>query len=197
MSEEVDKIRQILIDRARREAREIVEKAKMEARRIIEEALRQRDEKVRRVREEVLDKARKKAEEEILLVKIEAKKRIAKAKNEILNNLWSKVVEKLASESTGRRESLRKLLLEALNAIPSPNVVIYVSEKDRKLVEEVLSEINVGKKILDVRVCDILGGVVVESTDKLIRIDNSYDVRLSNIKYMYLHIITKKLFGVE
>ncbi|HIQ03267.1 MAG TPA: hypothetical protein EYH40_02470 [Desulfurococcales archaeon] len=197
MSEEIDKIRQILIDRARREAKEIVEKAKMEARRIIEEALRQKDEKVKKVREEVLEKAKKKAEEEILLVKIEAKKRIAKVKNEILSNLWSRVIEKLASKNTGRRESLRKLLLEALEAIPSPNVVVYVSERDRKLVEEVLSEVNVGKRILDIKVCNILGGVIVESADKLIRIDNSYDTRLSSIKHKYLHIITRKLFGVE
>ena len=197
MSEEIDKIRQTLIERARKEANEVIEKAREKARRIIEEALRQRERKIQQVGQEIMGNAKRKAEEEILAVKIEARKEITNVKNEVLKEIWSKVISKLREGEFDRKESLKRLLLEALNEIPVQKVIIYVREEDKGIVKEILSEISTNKEVIDIRSCNILGGVIVESEDSLIRIDNSYDTRLSSIKYRYIHNIFRKIFGVE
>lgn len=197
MSEEINKIREALIERARKEANEIIEKAKEEAKRIIEKALREKEEKIRKIKEEIVEEAKRKAEEEVLSEKIEAKKKIAHVKNKIINEVWSKVRERIEQGNFDREKSLRKLLLESLEEIPSSDIIIYVNKNDKPLLEKILQEIVIKKRIINIRECDILGGVIVESADSLIRIDNSYDTRLSSVKYRHIHAIARKLFGVD
>lgn len=197
--EVVKRIRGKLLEKAREDAKRIIEDAKREAERIIKEAEKKWKEKVEEIRKEVLEDARRKAEEILIDAQIKARMKITNEKNKIIELLMSKIEELIEKGTYDRSESLRKLAIEAIRQSELKEVIIYVSRNDKELMERLRSSIEneLNVKINDIKEANIRGGVIVESIDGSIRVDNSYDVRLEMIKTKLLPQIYKELFSGE
>ncbi|MEM4601116.1 MAG: V-type ATP synthase subunit E family protein, partial [Sulfolobales archaeon] len=81
--------------------------------------------------------------------------------------------------------SLKNLLIESISAAENSlgklsKLTVYVSERDFELAKEVVKEIATSSKLeLELRTAGISGGVIVEDHEGRIRIDNSYDSRIT------------------
>jgi len=198
MQQEVaERIKEKLLEKAREDAKRIVEDAKREAEKIINEAEEKWKKKVEEARRKIIEEAKREAEEILVDARIKARMRITEEKNRVIEQLLGKVEELVDKDVFNREESLRKLLEEAVKQSRLNEVVIYVSSRDIKLMQSLKTRIEseLKVKIIDIREANIKGGVIVESVDGGIRIDNSYDVRLELVKMRLLPEVSKELFS--
>ncbi len=192
---EIERLREAILEQARNEAERIVKDAEERAKQIIEEAKRRKEEEIAEARKRVLEEVGYEAR--ISEAKIRARHIVAKAKNEVLEELRKRVLEELSTlPVTMRRESLRKLLQEVLaSGAVQGSVRIYVSKRDVREVENVVRELGVESRVIEIVPTDIVGGVIVESGDGLVRIDNSYEARLDTYLRTRASQIARELFG--
>ena len=197
--EVVKRIRDKLLEKAREDAKRIIEDAKHEAERIIREAEEKWKKKVEETKKKILEDAERKAEEILIDAQIKARMKITDEKNKIIELLMNKIEELIEKGTYDRSESLRKLAIEAIGQLELKEVIIYVSRNDKELMEKLKSSIEneLNVRINDIKEANIRGGVIVESIDGGIRIDNSYDARLEIIKTRLLPQISKELFSGE
>jgi len=197
--EVVKRIRDKLLEKAREDAKRIIEDAKHEAERIIREAEEKWKKKVEETKKKILEDAERKAEEILIDAQIKARMKITDEKNKIIELLMNKIEELIEKGIYDRSESLRKLAIEAISQLELKEVIIYVSRNDKELMEKLKSSIEneLNVRINDIKEANIRGGVIVESIDGGIRIDNSYDARLEIIKTRLLPQISKELFSGE
>ena len=191
----IERVREAVLERARKEAEKIIEDAKRKAEEIVSKARRDYEIRVRRKKEEIVSKII--SEESIKYIRkvVELNVRLTNVKNEVLNNLLEGIKVRLRECSDDvRRKSLRKLLSEVLESgvIPSNiKIVIKVTKKDLRIIKDVLKELNIEDRVLRIDTLgdDFLGGVIVESEDGVLAIDNTYKARLEKL----LPILTKAL----
>ena len=192
----MDRLREAVLAKAREEAERIIREAEERARRIVEEA----EERKRREIEE----ARKRLYEEvgyearIAEARIRAAQLIAKVKNEVLEELRKKVMDRLSSLSEDeRRRSIEKLLWEALGSgVIGERFRVYVAKRDSVLAEDVVTATGLRDRVVAVIGReDLVGGIVIESEDGSTRVDNSYSTRLEMVLRRRASEIAKALFG--
>jgi len=192
----VERLREAVLSKAREEAERIVREAEERARRIVAEA----EERKRREVEE----ARKRLYEEvgyearIAEARIRASHIVSEVKNTVLEELRKRVMEKLSSLSDEeRRRSLRNLLSEALSrGIVQGRIGIVVSKRDCQLVHDVIASMGLRDRIAFIECSErISGGIVVESEDRSVRIDNTYETRLDMFLRTNSSRISSELFG--
>lgn len=71
---------------------------------------------------------------------------------------------------------------------------MYVNSKDLNSARKVLKDLKLSDS-MDIETNDnILGGVIIESWDHRVRVDNSYDARLNSYIEKHLSQIGKALF---
>jgi len=191
----LEELRKAVIERAMLEAEEIVREAQKRAESIIKEA----EEKKRAIIEEERRKILSELGLEVKLAEArrEARLIIARTKHEIVEELKKNIRELLDTMSEDvRRNSLKKLLLESLNELRTcgfsvENIVIHVSPRDKKIIEEVLREMNIKASIIEDQ--RITGGVVLSTPGGEVYIDNTYETRLERI----LRSVLSELFKAE
>lgn len=159
------------IDEAKKEAQEIMSKAKS---RINDYKKKLEDDKEKFI--ENLEKMK------IAQARSEAKKLILDKKKEIIDSVFEKVKQKLATlKDSERKKYLQKLAEKAKNEIEI--ATIYCSKKDIKFLED-----------FNCKETESTGGVIAENKDKSVRIDYSFETILSDIKENLIQEIAKKLF---
>ena len=175
-----------IIEDARRRASEIIRRAEEAKRRAVEE-------EKRRVRDEVEYDAR------IVEASMAARNMITRAKSEVIEELRGRVIELLNTMSPAARlESLKRLLREAVESgVFQGRIRVYVVERDRELVERALHELGLDDRVVGIATLsdDALGGVVVESEDGAVSIDNSYRTRIGTVLRRLMPWINSELFG--
>ncbi|NPA97615.1 MAG: hypothetical protein GXO32_08450 [Crenarchaeota archaeon] len=192
----MDRLREAVLAKAREEAERIVREAEERARRIVEEARerkrREIEEARRRLYEEVGYEAR------IAEARIRAAQLIARVKNEVLEELRAKVMDRLSRLSEGeRRRSVEKLLWEALGSgVVGDRFRLYVAKRDSAIAEDVVTATGLRDRVAAVVGReDMVGGVIIESEDGSTRVDNSYSTRLSMVLRRRAGEISRALFG--
>lgn len=199
MSMGLEVLREGIITKANEKAREILENAERKARELISESLRIYEERVKEAKErrikELKEDYERKFVEELSRLNME----LLKAKNEILNDIKFRVISEVSNVSPNiRKESIRGLLKEVVNS----NVIrvekgftVYVIRKDLDLVSEVLREEGLDR-IVNVRLLDdkYLGGLMVESSDGELLIDNTYLTRIDNALNLVLRKLNEYVF---
>lgn len=114
--------------------------------------------------------------------RLEAKKMLLAFRKDFVDGVFSSVRERLAGlPDSVRREHLKKLLEKASSEIKVGTV--YCSKKDGKYVK--------GRTVKET---DLLGGLIAESPDGLLRVDYSYDSILKQVKDAMLPELNKFLF---
>ncbi len=196
-------LRDALIRRAREEAERIVKEAKDRANKIIEEAKRKFEERIRRERSELLSKIIEEESRKYTSKIVELNKEIVNVKNEVLNELKMKILNNLRSLSKEERErSLRGLLREAINSglFRNYKVIVKVVPDDVEIVKKIIKRDKELRNLvikIDKLSNEYVGGVILESEDGSIVLDNTYLARLDRLLPSIIRRLNKEVFGVN
>jgi len=191
-AEEMRVIKEKLLSEAREKAENIVREAEEKANEII----RQAQEEWRRRYEEYKRQELKKIYEKNAQIESEARLKariiVSQTKAEIIEKLFEDTKRKLEDRQFDVKKSLELLLTQSLKEASAIKKIV-VSSKDKKILEDIISEF--GLKNIDIKENEnMIGGLIVESIDGVI-IDNSYDTRLLNLKEKKLNEIQRLLWG--
>ncbi len=172
---------------------EIINKANEEAEKIRKEAETKAEEIVAAAKKNAqgyLDKAKEETDKiievlqrrEVASAALEAKKKMMAAKKNMIDSVFASVVEKLKKMPKKERKALiEKMLKSASKQIKL--AVVYCNELDAGFVK--------GYKTVKQ---DMLGGIIGETSDGLLRVDYSFETLLDEIREKHLSEIVSELF---
>ena len=163
-------------------ADEIVADAEADAERIREEAREEADRRIEQEREQELSGA-----------KLEAKQQRLEARREVLEEVRGDARDRIAAIDGDEREDLtRTLLATAAEEFAADETVrVHGHEDDAELLETVVDDFEgfaVGDPV------DCLGGVVVESDESRVQVNNTFDSVLEEVWEDNLGEISARLF---
>ncbi|ELZ03984.1 V-type ATP synthase subunit E [Natrialba asiatica] len=163
-------------------AEEIESAAEADAEEIVAEADAEADREIEQLREQRLSSA-----------KLEAKQKRLEARRDVLGNVREDVEAELASLEGDTREELTRDLLDAASSEFDENddVSVYGRSDDRELIESILADYD-GYEFAGEYDC--LGGVVVESEQSRVRVNNTFDSVLEDVWEDNLREISTQLF---
>jgi V/A-type H+-transporting ATPase subunit E len=172
---------------ARREAERIVQEADTEARRIERVKLRKVKAACASERAGVVYKAT-----------LEAKNELIKAEEEVVEKAFKLASDRLARivETDEYQGILQGLLDECLEVLEGEEIELTVRDEDRVRVEEMMAGRGIDYRFSDAP-SDCSGGLAAATTDGRIKIDNTFESRLSRAKETMRREIAQTLFGLS
>lgn len=174
-----EEIREEAADRAD----EIVAEAEAEAEELLEEREAAVERQIEQEREQALSSA-----------KLEAKQARLEARRDVLEDVHEQTEAALAELSGDQREELTRALLEDAASEFDGDIVVYGRSDDESLLQSLVDErdgYSYGGEH------DCLGGVVVESEQSRVRVDNTFDSVLSDVWEDSLKELSTRLFDDE
>jgi len=193
---ETDKIREAILKKAQEEADKIVQEAEAKAREMKAQAERQRDARFEEQKKKIISDARRKASRTIAQASLTARKNILQAKDDIIREVLARVREELSTNIT-RKEVFVHLIEETVAAFEMDDKVnLRVAPKDLEIIREIVGENGtLQEKINEIGEFNCIGGIMAETTDGMVSIDNTFDMRLDMLLPKILPEIGRKLFG--
>lgn len=193
---ETDKIRNAILKKAKSEADQIIADARTRATVMIDKAKEQRRYRFEDEKKKSISEARREASKLVAQSSLKSRQDILREKDAILNTIIEKVKDEL-SRTAMDKESFFSLIRETVEAFETDEqVVIFVSPKDLTTVRRFIEEDSDLKgKISDVKELDCLGGILAQTMDGMVNIDNTYDTRLEMLMPKILPEVGKNLFG--
>ncbi|AIU69415.1 ATP synthase subunit E [Thermococcus eurythermalis] len=199
---------ELIIQEINREAEQkiqyIINEAKEEAEKLKEEARKRAEAKV----EWILRKAKTQAEIEkqriIANAKLEVRKKKLAAQEELIRKVLESLKERLASLSEDEYfPMVVGLTANAVEELGVDRVVLRSNDRTLKLIVERLSEFKeklreaLGKdvEVIVGEPIQTIGGVLVESPDGTVRVDNTFESRIARFESELRATIAKALFG--
>jgi V/A-type H+-transporting ATPase subunit E len=179
----LEELKRTVLNKAKLEAEEIIRDAYEKAKSIIREA----EEK----KKAIIEEERRKSISELGLeaklaeARREARLIIAKAKQEVVDEIKGRIKEILENMSVeSRRNSLKKLLYESLEELKKcgfgvEGIIVYVSPRDKSIIADILRELGVNAEIVEDR--GISGGLLISTPNGEISIDNTYEARMEKL----------------
>jgi len=163
-------------------AEEIVSAAEADADEILEAAEREVEREIEQLREQRLSSA-----------KLEAKQKRLEARRDVLGEVSEQVEAELAALEGETREELTRTLLEATSEEfdDGDDVRVYGRSDDQELLESILEEYDGYEYAGEY---DCLGGVVVESDQSRVRVNNTFDSVFEDVWEDNLREISNRLF---
>jgi len=178
-------------EQARSRAREITEAADEQAESIVSEAEDDAESIVAEREREVERQIAQERERRLSSAKLEAKQERLNARREVLETVRDQVEDGLATLEGDRRETLtRELLEDALEEFEGSEVRVSGRPEDAELLESILADYD-ATLAGDV---DCLGGVVVESDQSRVRVNNTFDSVLEDVWEDQIKAISDRLF---
>ena len=195
---ETDKIREAILKKAKGEADKIVADAEIKAREMIEKAKDQWKNQFEEEKKKIISEAHREASRIMAQTSLKTRQGILQEKDNVINVITENVKKELSKEVMDSKLFL-PLIKETIDAFETDNqVLIYVAPKDIKVVHEIIKEDSeLKEKIFEVKELDCLGGIIAESTDGMVSIDNTFDMRLEMLMPKILPDLGKKLFGAD
>ena len=199
---------ELIIQEINREAEQkiqyILNEAKEEAEKLKEEARKRAEAKV----EWILRKAKTQAEIEKQRIIANAKLEVRKKKLAVQEELIRKVLESLKERLASLPEDeyfpmIVGLTANAVEELGVDRVVLHSNDRTLKLIVERLSEFKeklreaLGKdvEVIVGEPIQTIGGVLVESPDGTVRVDNTFESRIARFESELRATIAKALFG--
>lgn len=180
-------------DEARARAEEIREEGQRRADELVSEAEREAEE-ISEERERAVERqVDQEREQSLSSAKLEAKQARLEARRDVLENVREEVESELAGLSGDRREELTRALLDAASEEfdEGESVSVYGRTEDADLLETILEDYDGYTYAGEF---DCLGGVVVESEESRVRVNNTFDSVLEEIWEDNLKEISSRLF---
>ena len=192
----LERVSKAILEKARSEAEAILEKARKDAEEIINKAKLKRKSEYEREASKIIEAAKRKARAIVVQAILKTRKEITKTKYEIIESIVKEAKEILKKRNFDVEKSLRTLLLETIQVIPSGKVIVYANPVDVKIVEKIIKKEGLGNRVEEVIADEnISGGVVAVSVDGKFKIDNSYDSRLEMVLSRLMPNLSRELFG--
>ncbi|SEH13003.1 V/A-type H+-transporting ATPase subunit E [Natronorubrum sediminis] len=170
--------------RAEGEARadEIESAAEEDAEEILADAEQSVEREIEQLREQRLSSA-----------KLEAKQKRLEARRDVLGDVREQVEDGLASLEGETREELTRAVLDGASDEfdEGDDVSVYGREEDQELIESILEDYDGYEYAGEY---DCLGGVVVESDQSRVRVNNTFDSLLEDVWEDNLREISTQLF---
>ncbi|QLG63531.1 V-type ATP synthase subunit E [Halorarum salinum] len=183
-------------EEARARAEEIREEGEERAGEIVAEAEAEA-ERVREEREATVErKIAQEREQSLSSAKLEAKQERLEARRDALETVHEEVEAAIAGLEGERREELTRALLEeaAGEFDDDESVAVYGRAEDEELLTDLLSGYE-GWSFAGERDC--LGGVIVESEESRVRVNNTFDSVLEGVWEDNLKELSDRLFDDE
>ncbi|MBW2598612.1 MAG: hypothetical protein JRC53_01820 [Deltaproteobacteria bacterium] len=193
---ETDKIRAAILEKAHKEAEEIVANAKAKAKDLMADAKEQQKKRLEEEKNRIISEAKREASRVLAQSSLKARQEILKEQDAVINEIIARTKEDLAKETTDEK-AFATLIREAIEAFESEEKLrILVSPKDVAIARKVVEgDDALNKQIAEVAEHDCLGGVIAESMDRMVSIDNTFDVRLEMLTPKIMPELGSKLFG--
>jgi V/A-type H+-transporting ATPase subunit E len=181
-------------DEARARAKEIREEGEERAESIVSEAERDAEEILSEAEREVERQVEQEREQKLSSAQLESKQKRLEARREVLERVRNGVEDRIIDLSDDERESLTRTLLEvAAGEFEDVETVrVHGREDDEELLESIVADFEgfeVGEPV------DCLGGVVVESDESRVRVNNTFDSVLEDVWEENLREFSARLFG--
>ncbi|CAB50669.1 V-type ATP synthase subunit E [Pyrococcus abyssi] len=184
---------------AERKIEYILNEAREEAEKIKEEAKRRAESKA----EWILRRAKTQAELEkqriIANARLEVRRKRLAVQEEIIRNVLDEVRKRLQEMPEEEYfESIKALLKEAVEELKEGKVRVYSNERTLALISSRIEEIRdyLGSISIEIgSAISTMGGVIVETEDGRIRIDNTFEARMERFEGEIRAKIAKVLFG--
>ena len=190
----MEKISEAIIDKVKADAQQIIKEAEERAWKEIQEAEKQRETRFEERKRKIIENSDSEATRILAQATIKARQELSSAKAEVIDKVVSRVKTTL-SEITSDKVSLLNLIMEAITELAADKVRFYVSSKDLNMAQELISENkDLASKVTEIKEFNSTGGVIVESLDGKLRIDNTYETRLEMLLPRLLPEIGKELF---
>ncbi|ADD04953.1 A-type ATP synthase subunit E [Natrialba magadii ATCC 43099] len=169
-------------DEGEARAEEIESAAEADAEEIRESAETEADREIEQLREQRLSSA-----------KLEAKQKRLEARRDVLGDVREEVEGELTALEGDTREELTRALLDAASTEfdEDNDVSVYGRADDQDLIESILDDYD-GYEFAGEYDC--LGGVVVESEQSRVRVNNTFDSVLEDVWEDNLREISNQLF---
>jgi len=124
--------------------------------------------------------------------KIESKRIQLQVREDIINECFIRAEKNLANMDGGVYEKfLDRIIREGVDVV-GENTVMRCAEKDITVVKKIASSLNAG---IDKNFLNTIRGVIIESKDGKIRVDNTFDGILSRNKESFRKEVAEILFG--
>jgi V/A-type H+-transporting ATPase subunit E len=193
---ETDKIREAILNKAGEEAQKIVSDAEEKAREMLAQAESQKNIKYEEEKKKIIAEARRESSKTLAQASLKARQQILTVKDGVVKDVFSNVKDTLSKEIKDK-SIFARLITETIDAFESEaKLRILAAPKDLKIVEEVLGEHdNLKERVAEVKEIECLGGIMGETLDGMVSIDNTFDMRLEMLVPKLLPEIGKKLFG--
>lgn len=176
-----------------------VQEVREQARRSADEAQESAGRQAVEVRERLLAEARRRIEVErhqrLYRAREETKAGLASVREEYLRQALVLAGERLGRmrDGNGYPRVLERLTLEALEALAEPGGRVHIDPNDEAFARELLEKLP-GQPVM-IADLEAPGGVVVDSADGRIRVDNTFDSRLARAGEAYRRELYDRLFG--
>ena len=176
------------------EAFDYADNAITAGRQAIEQAEKQREIRFEEEKRNIIKESEREASRILAQASIKARQELSRAKAGIIEGIVSRVKNTLPAISSDQ-DSLLNLINEAVDELGADKVRLYVSQKNLRTVRELVKR-NKGlaSKIIEIREFDCAGGVIAESIDGKVSIDNTYETRLEMLLPQILPEISRELF---
>lgn len=172
-------VSEVVLDRVRQQAEAIVQAAQDEAARELDKSRRRRDERLAEERQRRLSEAEVEAARIVAQGAMQARNIVTAAKAAIMDEIVARARAELATLPPARA-ALERLVAEAIDGLGDVGAVIVgVAEANLELAREIVAaDAGLAAVVSEVVARPIGGGVVVESKDGALAIDNTHSARL-------------------
>ena len=199
MTSEALRIRETVLRNAEEEARRMIEDAKKRAEEIVRKAEEEYNLKLTKEKERLLLKIKEEENLRYISEVLRVNKELTNIKNKILKEVINEVKKKLMNlNQEERRESLKVLLKEVVDSgiLSGRKFIVKVVKRDLELVKKVIKELGIEGLVSNVEVIDsgYIGGVLVETIEGDIAINNTYIARLERLKPEIIKVLNKEIF---
>jgi len=190
----MEKIGEAILDKVKAEADSIIKEAESRAREEIDQAKKRQMAKLEEEKAKIIQEAREEATRIEAQASVKVRQELSRAKADVIDDIITGV-KKALSDTSGDKSLLVSLLKEAADTLGIDKGRVYVSPGDVSAVKKLLDgDKELAGKIVEVKECDCVGGVIVEDIEGKVRIDNTYSTRLEMLLPQLLPEIGRELF---
>ncbi len=183
-----------IIDKIRENTNKLIKDIVAVQQKEIDEINKNTETKIQQKKVEIVEAAKTKAEAEFLKEKakqeLDLRLKLTKFRDELVDEFIVKATEKIKTmaDSKEYEKSLENLLTTAVLTLSEPEVIVHCRKQDKKfftnqflsnIAEKVEKENQVKSKLsLSNEFVDCMGGLIVETSDRKISINNTYEKRI-------------------
>ena len=193
----MEKISEAILDKVKMDAQQIIKEAEEKALQEVEKAEKQLESRFEEGKRKAIEEAEREAAILLAQATIKERQELLRTKADIVDKIIRDVKDALRNISSDE-SSLISLIKEVVDGLGVDKARLYVSPKDISKVQEFLErDKELASRIIEIKEFDCTGGVIAESIDGKISVDNTYDTRLEMLLPKILPEISKELFEVQ